>query len=116
MTMHFIPLKYAVARQPFTEINLCGWIGQAMPGDVLEYHRGFLAHDVSPQSKHRSDDERGELLRIARRAWWASEKGLVHLVQRRHRDGDYSYLVVARPKPKPASTASSSSELFMEAA
>lgn len=114
--MHLITPKFAVARQPFTEINLCGWIGQAMPGDVLEYHRGFLAHDVSPLNKNRSDDERGELLRIARRAWWASEKGLVHLVQRRHRDGDYSYLAIARPKPKPVAAAMSSSHLLEEAA
>jgi hypothetical protein len=70
---------------------------------------------VSPQSKHRSDDERGELLRIARRAWWASEKGLVHLVQRRHGSDDYSYLIIARPKAHSPS-APLSSILLAEAA
>lgn len=101
--------------RPFTEINLCGWIGQAPPGAILEYHRGHLAHDVSPQNKKRGEDERAELLRIARRAWWASEKGLVHLVQRRHGADDYSYLVIARPKPRQPSVPLSS-VLFAEAA
>ena len=109
-----IPNTPATARR-ITEINLCGWIGQASPGAMLEYHRGHLAHDVSPQNKKRGEDERAELLRIARRAWWASEKGLVHLVQRRHGADDYSYLVIARPKPRQPSVPLSS-VLFAEAA
>jgi hypothetical protein len=34
--------------------------------------------------------------RLARRAWWAAEQGLVHLVQRRNGPDDFSYLAVAR--------------------
>lgn len=97
-----------------TEINLCGWIGQASPGAILEYHRGYLALDASPQGKRLDDEERAELLRIARRAWWASEKGLVHLVQRRHGPDDYSYFVIARPKAH-APSAPLSSVLLAEA-
>jgi hypothetical protein len=98
--MKIIAPKLLVPGKPITEINLCGWIGQAQPGAMLEYHRGLLALDVSPQGKRFSDDDRAELARVARRAWWASEKGLVHLVQRRHGADDYSYLVIARPKPR----------------
>ncbi|MBI2717213.1 MAG: hypothetical protein HYX36_00395 [Rhizobiales bacterium] len=113
--MKTIAPRLLVPGRPITEINFCGWIGQASPGDTLEYHRGLLAHDVSPQNKQRGEDERAELLRIARRAWWASEKGLVHLVQRRHGADDYSYLVIARPKPRQPSVPLSS-VLFAEAA
>lgn len=41
-----------------------------------------------------------ELNRVARRAWWAAEQGLVHLVQRRNGPDDFSYLAIARPRPK----------------
>ena len=98
-----------------TEINLCGWIGRASPGAILEYHRGLLALDVSPQGKRFNDDDRAELARVARRAWWASEKGLVHLVQRRHGNDDYSYLIIARPRAHPP-LAPLSSVLLAEAA
>jgi len=99
-----------------TETNLCGWIGQALPGDMLEYHRGSLVRDVSPQNKRHGEAERAELLRIARRAWWAFEVGLVHLVQRRHRDDDYSYLIIARCKPRSAATSQTFSRPLAESA
>ena len=54
-------------------------------------------------------------MRVARRAWWASEQKLIHLVQRRHGADDYSYLAIARSKPKQAS-ASLSSLLLAEVA
>lgn len=98
-----------------TEINLCGWIGQASPGAILEYHRGFLALDVSPLGKRLGEEERAELVKVAQRAWWASEKGLVHLVQRRLGPDDYSYLAIARPRPHQASVPLSS-VLLAEAA
>jgi hypothetical protein len=89
-----------------TETDLCGWIGQAAPGEALEYYRGFLALDTFSQATRLAERERAELVRLAQRAWWASEQKLVHLVQRRHGVDDYSYLAVARPKP--ASTSLSS--------
>jgi hypothetical protein len=83
---------------PLSEAALCRWLGEAFPGDTLAYHRGHLSRDMAATgSKARS---RAELQRVARRALWASESGLVHLVQRRHGPDDYTYLAVARPRPK----------------
>jgi hypothetical protein len=66
-----------IPRPRVSEIELCAWVAQAEPGAVLEYHRGYLAHDLA-------------------------ERGLVHLVQRRHGPEDYSYFAVARPRAKGA--------------
>ena len=105
-------------RIPILVTNECAfiaWIDQAAPGDVLEYHRGFLALDVAAHGSGLSERERAELSRVARRAWWASEQKLIHLVQRRHGKDDYSYLAIARPKPS-NDTASLSSLLVTEVA
>jgi hypothetical protein len=98
-----------------SEIEFCGWLGQAGPGETLEYYRGFLLVDASQHGGRLPEQDRVELTRVARRAWLASEQKLIHLVQRRHGPDDYSYLAIARPKPKPAS-ASLSSLLLAEAA
>ena len=89
-----------------SEIDLCAWLGQAAPGDVLEYHRGFLSLDASRHGGRLGDHASKELGRVARRAWWAAERQLVHLVQRRHEANDFSYLAIASPRPKtiPATT------------
>lgn len=113
--MNIITPKFPGARKQITEIDLCGWIGQAAPGAILEYHRGFLALDTVRLGTRLSERDRAELSRVARRAWWAAEKKLVHLVQRRHGADDYSYLAIARPKPKQAA-ASLSSLLLAEVA
>ena len=89
--------------RPLTEIDLAAWIGQAAPGDILEYHRGFLALDSFAIGSVLDDRDRKELSRVASRAMWAAEQGLVHLVQRRNGDGDFSNLAVARPRPPRAS-------------
>jgi hypothetical protein len=62
-----------------------------------------------------SPRDRAELVRLARRAWHASERQLIHLVQRRHGPDDYSYLAIARAKPSNTS-ASLSSLLLAEVA
>ena len=85
-----------------SEIEFLAWAGHALPGDVLEYHRGFLALDGHPQGTQLAECDRAALARLAREAWRAAELGLVHLVQRRHGDNDYAYLAIARPKPKDA--------------
>jgi hypothetical protein len=59
-----------LAVKPIKEIEFCGWIGQAAPGDILQYHRGHLALDVAAHGPL-SERERAELSRVARRAWWA---------------------------------------------
>ena len=107
--------KFAVSTRRITEIELAAWIGQAAPGDILEYHRGFLVLDIMSRGSRLSPPDRAELCLVARRAWWASERGLVHLLQRRHGADDYSYLVVARPKPMKAPV-SLSTLLLTEAA
>ena len=101
--------------QRISEMNFCVWLGQADTGDVLAYHRGFLALDTSSCSLMRAETDRKELVRLARRAWWAAQRGLVHLVQRRNGPDDFTYLAIARPKPKQASV-SFSSLLLDEAA
>ena len=107
--MNVIAPTVPAVRKSLTEIELCGWVGQAAPGDILEYHRGFLALDIVPQGARPAErDQAVELAKVARRAWWAAERGLIHLVQRRHRPYDYSYLAIARPKPQHGSVSLSS--------
>ncbi len=83
---------------PLTELELAGWIGQAAPGEALEYHRGFLALDTVEMFSRLEPAARQELVRMARRAYWAAEQGLVHLVQRRLGPDCFSYIAIARPK------------------
>ncbi|MCQ4159218.1 hypothetical protein NON00_04685 [Roseomonas sp. GC11] len=87
---------------PLTEAAFCGWCGLALPGDRLVYHRGFLAVEISPLSFLRPEPERRELLRVAQRALKLAEAGLLHLVQQRHDEEDFSYLAIARPRSRVA--------------
>lgn len=96
------PKAIFASDQRVTEVEFCAWIGQAEPGDTIAYHRGFLVLDTSPHSRGMSEAERRELALVARRAWWAAERSLIHLVQRRHGPEDFSYLAVARPKAREA--------------
>ena len=86
-----------------SEAELCAWLGQALPGEIRRYHRGHLALDTNPHSRRLSDKARQELGKAAKRARWASERGLVHLLQRRRGSDDYDYLIVARPRPQHSS-------------
>jgi hypothetical protein len=90
----------ATSNRPVTEHQLCCWLGGANPGDILQYYRGFLAFDVSPSVRRLNEHQRKELLRVAQRARWASENGLVHLTQRRYGVDDYAYFVEAKVRPK----------------
>jgi hypothetical protein len=96
------------------EIGFLGWLGQARPGDVLTYHHGFLALDVGPATSRLSPPARDRLGLTARCAWRAAERGLVHLLQRRHGPDAFSYLAIARARPEPL--AMPVTELLMEAA
>lgn len=82
-----------------SEVDFCAWLDQASLGDKLEYHRGLLMIDRVPRNRL-PESERQELVRIADRAMWAADQGLVHLLQKRHRILDYSYIVVVRPRGK----------------
>jgi hypothetical protein len=85
-----------------TEAILCRWLGAAAPGDQFEYHRGFLAVDCDSSSDRLTQREKVELRRVARRAMFAAESGLAHLVQRRNGPSDFTYLLIARPRPNTA--------------
>jgi hypothetical protein len=84
-------------RRMLTEIAFCRWLGEAAPGAILEYHRGFLALDTfgDPRSP-----ERHALRDLARRAAWAADRRLIHLLQKRHGPRDFGYLAVKRPNPR----------------
>jgi hypothetical protein len=85
-----------------SEIELCAWIAQAEPGEVLEYHRGFLALDRTTFGRFGDTPARAALSLLGSRARDLAERGLVHLVQLRHGPEDYSYLAIARPRRKGA--------------
>jgi len=65
--------------RPVTEIEFCAWVAQALPGDRLQYHRGFLVLDTFALFSRLGDTERDELRKLAGRAFWAAEQGVVHL-------------------------------------
>jgi hypothetical protein len=89
-----------------TEIDLCAWLSQAEPGQMLEYHRGFLVLDTDPTISKLPKVERLELKQLASRARWAADKRLLHLLQRRLADSEFSYIAVARERPKTPSLSS----------
>lgn len=102
MFMGTTPFITVRARRPLTEIEFCAWVAQAVPGDRLEYHRGFLVLDIFPMFARLPDQQRAELARLGSRALWAAEQRLVHLVQERLGPDQFAYIAVARPKPKAA--------------
>ena len=87
-----------------SDVAFCGWLGQAVPGDAIAYHRGFLALDCVPQTARTTACERVELMHLARCAIRAAENGFVHLVQRRNGENDFSYFAIARPRPNDAAS------------
>jgi len=89
---------------PMTEMRFAGWLAQATPGESLEYHRGFLLLDRDRHYSRLLPSERTALINLADRAYWAAEKGLVHLVQRRCGPDCFVYLAVARPVRLPPGT------------
>jgi hypothetical protein len=90
---------------PLTEIQFCAWVAQAMPGDRLEYHRGFLVLDTFPGLSKLGDNERNELRLLGTRAFWTEAQGLVHLVQERLGPDLFSYFAIARPKTRSSADA-----------
>jgi hypothetical protein len=91
-----------------TDSEFCCWLAVAQPGDALQYHRGFLAQDITAYARRLSEHDRVELARLVRCVWWAGEQNLVRLVQRRHGPDDYSYIAIARPRPNTALSSLSS--------
>jgi hypothetical protein len=94
----FTPVMRAV--RPLTDVEFCAWIGQAAPGDWLEYHRGFLGIDTMAGMSTLPDKDRRRLTGLASAAFRAFEAGLVHLVQQRLGPDRFAYLAIARPRPQ----------------
>lgn len=93
------PSEQGMSRPPnpklaVTLAELETWLRIAMPGDQLEYHRGFLALDRVIGSRM-SADEREQVDGVAARLMDLAEIGQVRLLQRRHGACDYTYIVVA---------------------
>jgi hypothetical protein len=76
------------------EAALCDWIAQAMVGQSIQYHEGFLLLDRSESTSSFSTKERNRLHSVARRAWIACEMGLVHLFSLKVADSHYRYIAV----------------------
>jgi hypothetical protein len=92
--------RAAPHRRPLiAEEALCDWIASARPGERVEYYRGLLARDRMPSAQALTDRDRLGLVALAKRAMQVAEDGGVVLVQRRHGDGDYSYIAVRARSP-----------------
>jgi hypothetical protein len=102
MFMGPTPVVTVCARRPFTGIAFCARVAQAMPGDRLEYHRGFPVLDIFPMFARLPDQKRAELARLGSRAFRAAEQGLLHLVQERTGPAPFACIAVFRPMPKAA--------------
>lgn len=84
-------------RTTVSEAEFCSWLRAAAPGNVLEYHRGFLVLDAAQPCREKLALERQrELVQLRHLAYWAAEQELVHLVQRRLVPDTFSYLAVRR--------------------
>lgn len=93
MNIH-LPAQAPQSFSGVTEISFAAWIAQAQAGDELEYHRGFLVLDTDKTCTRLTEADCERLTALSRRAIRAAELGLIHLLQRRHGEADYSYLAV----------------------
>ena len=85
--------------QALNDITLCAWIGQAAPGDRLEYHQGFLGIDTTAGISTLPEPERRQLNKLAKAAYRAFEAGFVDLVQVRIAPNHFAYVATARTRP-----------------
>ena len=81
-----------------TDVELCAWMAQAAPGDVLEYHCGALSIDRDTAITTLGRDEAHRVDRLADAAFRAAEAELIDLLQRRLGRDCFSYLAIARSK------------------
>jgi len=114
--MKHTPTPAVQPDRPVSEIEFCAWVAQALPGERLEYHCGFLVLDTFALFSRLGDTERDELRKLAGRVFWAAEQGFVHLVQERMGPDCFAYIAVARPKSKSAPISLSALLLEEEAA
>ena len=77
------------------------WLEAAHPGSRITFHRGHLSVDREKRPDAADAHARAALDRLAARAMRASGQGLVHLVQKRHGDADYSYIAIRARRAPP---------------
>jgi hypothetical protein len=77
-----------------TPENLDKFITVARLGEVFVYHRGYLPIDTDVDESKLSENDRYSVIRNARLALDAFQRGRVMLFQRRHGDFNYEYLAV----------------------
>ena len=80
--------------EKLTEERFANWIGDALVGQSIQYHEGFLLLDRSESGSGLGTKERNRLHSVARRAWIACELGLVHLFSLKVADGHYRYIAI----------------------
>ena len=73
--------------------DLVRWSSAAQPGDVAEYHRGYLLCDLAPALP--ADAAHHALAELAACARQLADDGALHLVQARVEVGAFRYLAVA---------------------
>ncbi len=88
----------ATSGSGLTDVELCAWMAQAAPGDVLEYHCGALSIDRDKAITTLGPDEARRIDRLADAAFRAAEAELIDLLQRRLGRDCFSYLAIARSK------------------
>lgn len=76
------------------ETGLCDWMANALVGQSIQYHEGFLLLDRSDSGSALDAKDRSRLHALARRAWIACELGLVHLFSLKVAEGHYRYIAV----------------------
>jgi len=77
------------------EQDLVRWLSTAQPGEQFVYHRGFLVIDMSSSASNLQPPQREMVQQVASRVADLAARGLVQVVQRRHGDGDCSYIAIA---------------------
>ena len=82
-------LPVYVPPEKLTETGLCDWMANALVGQSIQYHEGFLLLDRSDSGSGLLSKDRNRLHALARRAWIACELGLVHLFSLKVADGHY---------------------------
>ena len=86
--------------QKLNETSFCAWVAQARPGDVLEYHRGFLCLDRGTPEQTNKKPHQIQLDEMSARAFDLAERGFLHLLQQRVGDACFRYMAIARTSPE----------------
>jgi hypothetical protein len=89
-----VALREPARALTISEEAFCAGVGNAQPGDRIDYHRGHLLIDRSRKHGAFSEKDRRELSAVANRALALAQEGRLCLVQQRLGEHDYSYLAV----------------------